>query len=73
MSAQASPRIAVGTLLVLRSVLVFNALLLVGVAALLAQFMEHPAGLIGAALCLFVAGLSVGGARRLDRLYERGR
>jgi hypothetical protein len=66
-------RIGVGTFLVLRSILVFNAVLLIGVAALLAAFMEHPAGLVGAAICLTGAGMMIGGARWFDRLYERGR
>jgi hypothetical protein len=50
-----SERMGVGTLLVLRTVVVFNALLLIAVAVLLATFMEHPAGLIGAGISLFGA------------------
>ena len=71
MTARGGPRIGVGAFLVLRTVLVFDAVLLLVVAGLLAAFMEHPAGLIGAALCCLTAGLSLGGARWLDRLYDR--
>ena len=71
-----SPRLTrmhVGTFLTLRAVCVFNAVLLVVVAAILAVFMQHPAGVIAAAVCCLVAGLAVGGAHYLDRLYERSR
>ena len=71
-SAGDSRRVSVGAYLVLRSVLVFNAVLLLAVAVLLALFMEHPAGLVGAGLCCVAAGMSLGGARWLDRLYDRG-
>ena len=64
------PRIGVRSYLVLRSVLVFNAVLLLAVAILLAEFMEHPAGLVAAGLCCVAAGMSLGGARWLDRLYQ---
>jgi hypothetical protein len=67
------PRMSVGAVLALRSVLVFNALLLIVVAGLLARFMEHPAGLIGAAVCLLGAGMAIGGARWTDRLYDLSR
>ena len=67
------PRMSVGTMLVLRSVLVFNAVLLLGFAALLARFMEHPAGLVGAGICCLAAGMAIGGARWTDRMYDRSR
>jgi hypothetical protein len=69
----AAGRIGVGTVLVLRSILVANALLLIAIAVGLAAFMEHPAGLIGAGLCVLGAGMMIGGARWTDRLYERSR
>jgi hypothetical protein len=53
--------------------MVFDALLLILVAALLWLFMEHPAGLVGAAICCLAAGLSLGGARWLDRRYDAAR
>jgi hypothetical protein len=69
-SAHDPRRIGVGSYLVLRSVMVFNAVLLVAAAVLLALFMEHPAGLVAAALCCLGAGMSLGGARWLDRMYD---
>ncbi len=60
-------------MLVLRSVLVADAVLLLATGALLAIFMEHPAGLVAGAVCCVLAGLALGGARWTDRLYERGR
>ena len=64
-------RISVSSFLVLRTICVFDAVILVGVAIILAKFMEHPAGLVGAAICFLCAGMSVGAARWLDRLYDR--
>jgi hypothetical protein len=63
----------VGTFLTLRAVCVFNAALLLVLAAILAIFMQHPAGIVAAALCCLAAGLAIGGAQYLDRLYERSR
>ena len=65
-------RISVRGYLVLRSVMVFDALILLAVAGLLAEFMAWPAGLIGSAGCVFTAGLCLGGARWLDRAYDKG-
>jgi hypothetical protein len=64
---------SVYALLVLRTVMVANALLLLAVGGLLAWFMEHPAGWVFGAVCWFGAGLVFGGVRYVDRLYERGR
>jgi hypothetical protein len=64
-------RITVRAYLVLRSVMVFDALILIAVAALLAAFMERPAGIVGSALCFFGAGACLGGARWLDRVYDK--
>ena len=64
---------SVYALLVMRTVMVFNALMLLAVGALLAWFMEHPAGWVFGAGCWFGAGLLFGGVRYVDRLYERGR
>jgi hypothetical protein len=61
----------VGTFLMLRAVCVFDAVLLLVFAALLARYMQHPAGLIGGGLCCLGAGLSFGAAHWLDRLYAR--
>jgi len=60
-------------MLALRSVLVFNAILLLVVAALLARFMAHPAGLVGAGICLVGVGVMIGGVRWTDRLYQLSR
>jgi hypothetical protein len=63
---------SVSAYLVLRSIMVFDALLLVAAAGLLAAFMERPANVVSAALCCFCAGASIGGARWLDRMYDGG-
>jgi preprotein translocase subunit SecG len=63
----------VGTFLTLRAVCVFNSLLLLAFAVILAVFMQHPAGLVAGGICSIAAGLCVGGAQWLDRMYERGR
>ncbi len=63
----------VRTFLALRAVCVANAILLVVIAVLLFEFMQHPAGTIVAAICIGGAGLCVGGARWLDHAYERRR
>jgi hypothetical protein len=65
-------QISVRAYLVLRSVMVFDALILIVVAVLLWAFMQHPAGLVGAGLCCVTAGASLGAARWLDRMYDRG-
>jgi hypothetical protein len=62
--------ISVGAYLVLRTVMVFNAVLLVCFAVLLGAFMERPAGLVACGLCCFCAGAAIGGARWLDRMYD---
>ena len=66
-----SVRISAGAYVVLRSIMVFDALLLLATAGLLMAFMEHPAGLVGAAGCCALAGACLGAARWIDRLYER--
>jgi hypothetical protein len=65
--------ISVGSFLVTRAICVFDAVLLVGIAIILARFMQRPAGLIAAAICFVGAGMSIGAARWLDRAYQRGR
>ncbi len=50
--------------------MVFDALLLLATAALLVTFMEHPAGLAGAAVCCAGAGACLG-RRPLDRSVVR--
>jgi hypothetical protein len=60
-------------MLALRTILVADAALLLAVAGLLFGFMEHPAGVIGAAACCLLAGVCLGAARWLDRLYDRSR
>lgn len=60
-------------LLVLRSLLVFDGLLLLVVGGLLAWFMAAPAGLLFGAGCWLVAGMMFGGVRFADRLYDRRR
>jgi hypothetical protein len=64
---------SVYALLVLRSLFVFDALLLLVVGGLLAWFMDPPAGLVFGAACWVVAGMLFGGVRFADRLYERYR
>jgi uncharacterized membrane protein AbrB (regulator of aidB expression) len=64
---------SVQALLVLRSLLVFNALLLLVVGSLMARFMEVPAGFIFGAACWLLAGMLFGGVRFADRLYDRSR
>jgi hypothetical protein len=63
--------VSVYTLLVLRSLLVFDALLLLMVGALLALFMDWPPGLVFGASCWLGAGMMFGGVRFADRLYDR--
>jgi hypothetical protein len=62
---------SVFALLVIRSLLVFDALLLLVIGLLLAIFMEPPAGPLFGAGCWLVAGMMFGGVRFADRLYER--
>jgi hypothetical protein len=62
---------SVYALLVLRSLLVFDALLMLTVGALMAWFMAAPAGVIFGAGCWLMAGMLVGGVRYADRLYDR--
>jgi hypothetical protein len=63
--------LSVGTFLALRAVCVFDAVLLLVLAVLLVRFMQHPAGLVGGALCCIGAGVSIGAARWMDRLWAR--
>ena len=72
-SRSAPRRISTHAYLVLRAVMVFDALLLVVASILLWLFMEHPAGVAGSGLCCLAAGMSLGGARWLDRMYDRAR
>jgi len=61
----------VRTFLALRAVCVANAALLAIVAVLLFVFMQHPAGIVAAGLCIAGAGMSLGGAQWLDHRYEK--
>jgi len=64
-------RLSIRAYLVLRSVMVFDAILLLAVAVLLWAFMQHPAGVVGGGLCCLLAGLSLGAAGRLDVWYDQ--
>jgi hypothetical protein len=50
----------IGVLFVLRLLLVSNALVVTAVGGLSLAFVEHPAGVIGAALCWLFAGCLLG-------------
>jgi hypothetical protein len=63
--------ISVYTLLVLRSLLLFDAVLLLATGTLLARFMAAPAGMLFGAGCWLTAGLLFGGIGYADRLYDR--
>jgi len=63
--------VSVYALIVLRSLLVFDALLLLAVGAGLAWFMEFPAGVVFGAGCWLLAGMMFGGVRYVDRLYDQ--
>ena len=63
----------VRTFLALRAVCVANAFLMTGLGVTLFVFMQHPAGVVAAAVCVIGAGLNIGGAQWLDRNYERRR
>lgn len=63
-------RMSVYALLVIRSLLVFNGLMLTLVGFLLGVFMERPAGLVFGALCWLAAGALFGLTRFADRMYE---
>jgi hypothetical protein len=65
--------VRVQTLIVLRSLLVFDGLLLIAVGSLLAWFMAAPAGAIAGAACWLGAGMLFGGVKYVDRLYDRRR
>ncbi|MCP2322804.1 hypothetical protein HDA40_001311 [Hamadaea flava] len=62
---------SVYALIVLRSLLVFDTLLLLVVGAGLAYFMEFPAGVLFGAGCWLLAGMLIGAVRHVDRLYDR--
>jgi hypothetical protein len=64
---------SVYALLVLRSLLVFDALLLLVTGALIAWFMAAPAGILFGAACWLGSGMMFGGVRFADRLYDRRR
>lgn len=64
-------QISVYTLIVLRTLLVFDALLLLATGSLIAWFMTPPAGILFGAGCWLTAGLMFGGIRYVDRLYDR--
>jgi hypothetical protein len=63
-------RMSVYALIVIRSLLVFNGLLLVLVGFLFGVFMERPAGLIFGAGCWLTAGVLFGLIRFADRMYD---
>lgn len=60
-------------MIVLRTVLLADVLLLLALAGVLYTYMEHPAGVIAAALCCLTGGCALAAARWLDRQYERRR
>jgi hypothetical protein len=62
---------SVYALIVLRTLMVFDALLLCCVGALMALFMSAPAGILFGAGCWLTSGLLFGGVRWADRLYNR--
>jgi hypothetical protein len=62
-----------GTMIVVRTLCVFNAGLLVALGTIFAVFMERPAGLLFAAACWAIACLMACCARIADRLYLRHR
>jgi len=64
-------RMSVYALLVIRSLLVFNGLLLTLVGFVLAVFMEQPAGVVFGTVCWVAAGALFGLIRFADRMYER--
>jgi hypothetical protein len=64
-------RLSVGGLLVIRSLLVFNALCLLAFGALLAVFMEWPPGLVFAACCWLGTGILIGLTRYVDHVFAR--
>jgi hypothetical protein len=65
--------VSVYALIVLRTLMVFDAFLLMAVGSVIAWFMAAPAGLVFGAACWLTAGLLVGGVRFADRLYDRRR
>jgi len=62
---------SVYALIVLRSLMVFDALLMLVVGVLLACFMAAPPGILFGAGCWLVSGMLFGGVRWADRLYDR--
>jgi hypothetical protein len=64
---------SVYALIVLRSLLVYDGILLLVVGVLLAWFMAAPAGVLFGAGCWLTSGMLFGGVRWADRLYDRGR
>jgi hypothetical protein len=62
---------SVYALIVLRSLLVFDAVLMLSVGALIAWFMAPPAGILLGAGCWLVSGMLFGGVRWAERLYDR--
>ena len=61
---------SVYALIVVRSLLVFNGLMLTVVGFVLGVFMDRPAGLIFGAGCWLAAGALFGLVRFADRMYE---
>ena len=74
MAKAVQTRMSVGTMIVLRSVLVFNAVLLLGVAPRCSprSWSIRP-GWSGAGICCLAAGMAIGAARWTDRMYDRSR
>jgi hypothetical protein len=59
------------TLLVLRSLMFFDAVVLLAVGSLMFWFMSKPAGILFGAGCWLLSGMLFGGVRYADRLYDR--
>lgn len=64
-------RMSVYSLIVVRSLLVFNGLMLTLVGFALGLFMERPAGFFFGIGCWLFAGTLFGLVRYADRLYDR--
>jgi hypothetical protein len=62
---------SVYALLVLRSLMVFDAVLMLAVGTLMAWFMAWPPGILFGAACWLTAGMLFGGVRWADHLYRK--
>jgi len=59
------------TLLVLRSLMFVDGVMLLAVGSLIVWFMSKPAGFLFGAGCWLLAGMLFGGVRYADHLYDR--